>query len=283
MSKIASAGQTMQSDSTSAMRIVRTEVAEGFLTWRVQGEGYPVLLLHGGGGSWTHWRRNMEPLSRRYTVFAPDLPGFGDSAHLRPVDFQTLTAQVVAGIDELRLDQFVIVAFSLGTLVGAGLLDHYRDRIAHFILVGSFSLAGWTSVAARLRKWRGTASAAERFEAHRHNLSVLMLHDAAKIDDLTVSLHAANTERSFRAWRAQPDGSDLLTPLRRWRPRLSAIWGAEDRLVKGRFDEHRRVLVDIDPVAESELVSDAGHWVQYEAADYFNAWLIQTLGRPIAP
>ncbi|MDB5843914.1 MAG: hydrolase-like protein, partial [Polaromonas sp.] len=51
------------------------------MVWRCWGEGAPVVLLHGGSGSWTHWIRNIPTLvacSRQ--VWAPDLPGFADSA-----------------------------------------------------------------------------------------------------------------------------------------------------------------------------------------------------------
>jgi 2-hydroxy-6-oxonona-2,4-dienedioate hydrolase len=41
----------------------------------------PVVLFHGGSGSWTHWVRNIQPLvAAGRQVIAADLPGFGDSA-----------------------------------------------------------------------------------------------------------------------------------------------------------------------------------------------------------
>ena len=43
------------------------------------GSGPPLLLFHGGMGSWRHWARNIEPLSRSFHVHALDLPGYGDS------------------------------------------------------------------------------------------------------------------------------------------------------------------------------------------------------------
>ena len=60
-----------------------TPCGDGAMVWQRWGPrgGKPVLLLHGGSGSWTHWVRNIEPLARpAMTVWVPDLPGFGDSA-----------------------------------------------------------------------------------------------------------------------------------------------------------------------------------------------------------
>ena len=50
------------------------------LHYREVGSGPPLVLLHGGYGSWMHWIRNVGPLARQFTVIAPDMPGLGDSA-----------------------------------------------------------------------------------------------------------------------------------------------------------------------------------------------------------
>src|SRR3546814_6277896 len=46
---------------------------DGQMVWRLWGEGPPLVLLHGGSGSWTHWFRNIPALARRYRVIAADL------------------------------------------------------------------------------------------------------------------------------------------------------------------------------------------------------------------
>jgi len=43
------------------------------------GKGPPLLLLHGWPEFWLTWEPVMARLADRYTVFAPDLRGFGDS------------------------------------------------------------------------------------------------------------------------------------------------------------------------------------------------------------
>ena len=42
-----------------------------------RGEGEPVVLVHGLGGSSYTWRKVMPALAREYDVLAPDLNGFG--------------------------------------------------------------------------------------------------------------------------------------------------------------------------------------------------------------
>lgn len=62
-------------------RRAETPCGEGVMVWRCWGEGEPVVLLHGGSGSWTHWIRNIPALlACGRQIWALDLPGFGDSA-----------------------------------------------------------------------------------------------------------------------------------------------------------------------------------------------------------
>src|ERR1051326_4820043 len=45
-----------------------------------RGTGRPLLLIHGQFGDHLDWEPVLQPLSERYRVIAPDLPGFGDSS-----------------------------------------------------------------------------------------------------------------------------------------------------------------------------------------------------------
>src|SRR5437870_2551576 len=53
------------------------------LHYVVEGRGPVVIFVHGLGGFAESWRHNVRPLAGRATVFAVDLPGFGDSAKPR--------------------------------------------------------------------------------------------------------------------------------------------------------------------------------------------------------
>ena len=53
-----------------------TPCGDGRMVWRSWGSGRPILLLHGGAGSWRHWIRTLPALSHR-RVLAPDTPGLG--------------------------------------------------------------------------------------------------------------------------------------------------------------------------------------------------------------
>ncbi len=60
------------------------------------------MLLHGGTGSWMHWVRNIEDLSRDFMLLVPDIPGSGESAapHM-PTSVEKVAEALLAGIDQI--------------------------------------------------------------------------------------------------------------------------------------------------------------------------------------
>ena len=62
-------------DRASTRRTTSSDA--GTVVWRIWGSGPPLVLLHGGTGSWMHWVRNIEDLSTSFTLIVPDLPGLG--------------------------------------------------------------------------------------------------------------------------------------------------------------------------------------------------------------
>ena len=61
---------------------------------------------------------------------------------------------------------------------------------------------------------------------------------------------------------------------------MHGIWGAQDVLYRHRLPLIRQVLSSAPGFRSLELLPDAGHWVQFEAADAFNAALARALSAP---
>ena len=100
---------------------VETPCGDGKMVWRIWGAGPPLVLFHGGYGSWTHWIRNVLPLSRSFTVIAPDLPGLGESATPpEPHTAEGLASILVGGIDLVlpRREPLHLAGFSFGGVLG---------------------------------------------------------------------------------------------------------------------------------------------------------------------
>lgn len=263
-----------------------TSCGDGTMVWRRWGPrgGKPVLLLHGGSGSWTHWVRNIEPLVRAgHDVWVPDLPGFGDSA--APPDGRdadVLPGWLERGLGRLLGTQAVdLVGFSLGGLVAGLWAQAVPARVARLVLVGSPGLSAELLPPLDLQRWDLLRAGPASRAAHRHNLLQLMLAHESSATELAVTLHAHNVERD-RLRKRRLMLTDALVPvLAALHCPLHGIWGAQDVLYRHRLPLIRQVLSSAPGFRSLELLPEAGHWVQFEAAEAFNAALARTL-QPLA-
>lgn len=106
------------------------------------GAGPPLLFIHGLGGSWQSWLLNLPDLARDHLAVAVDLPGFGGSDELPPpAEMATHADTLVRLLDQLGIDRPVVVAHSMGGLVGLHLALRHPDRLTALVLVASGGIA----------------------------------------------------------------------------------------------------------------------------------------------
>ncbi|MFZ3237710.1 MAG: alpha/beta fold hydrolase [Stellaceae bacterium] len=256
-------------------RRVETPCGDGAMVWRIWGSGPPLVLLHGGYGSWTHWIRNVLPLSRSFCVVAPDLPGLGESATPpEPHVAEGLAQIVVDGIDIVlpREERLHVAGFSFGGVLGGHVVARLGERVRAFTIVGSNGL-GLVRQPTDLHRVPAGASAAEGLAVHRHNLAAMLIADPAKIDELAVYLQSQNAPRARVRSRRFSRADTLARALPLITARLDGIWGERDATAYPHLDERARTLRSFQPQARFEVIEGAGHWVQYEAADRFNPLL----------
>jgi pimeloyl-ACP methyl ester carboxylesterase len=263
-----------------AARQQHTPCGEGRMIWRSWGAGPPLLLFHGGYGSWTHWLRNIAGLAERYRVVAPDLPGLGDSAMPpSPYTPESVATILDAGLDTVLLERerFHLVGFSFGNMVGSWLAAARGAQIRSFTLVGAAGLALPRAPMRPLLPMRPHLDAAAMAELQRVNLGILMFADPARIDDLAIRLQVENVGRArLKSRRFAP--TDVL---RRALPLIAAplagIWGERDVTAYPHVAERGALLRATQPEAGFDVIAGAGHWVQYEAAEEFNTLLAARL------
>jgi 2-hydroxy-6-oxonona-2,4-dienedioate hydrolase len=271
----------VESVAAEAQRLC-TPCGDGNMVWRIWGSGPPLVLLHGGYGSWTHWIRNVLPLSRMFTVAAPDLPGLGDSATPpEPHTAEGLARIIVEGLEAVvaKLTGLHIAGFSFGGVLGGHVASQLGDRVSTFTIVGSNGL-GLIRQPTDLRRVSEGAPEAAALTVARHNLGALMIADPAKIDELAVYIQAANAPRGRVKSRKFSRADTLARALPLVRARIDGIWGARDATAYPHLEERARALRSVQPDARFEVIPGAGHWVQYEAADLFNPILAELAGPP---
>ena len=268
-------------------RRVLTPCGQGELVWHIWGgQGAdaglpPLLLLHGGSGSWTHWLRNVLPLSaagRR--VLVPDLPGFGDSA-LPPsgADADAMPAPLEQGLMHLLGDTACEVAgFSFGGMTAGLLASRFPARVARLVLLGAPGMGLQALVPFKLKGWRHLPGEAQRLAVHRDNLQMLMLHAPEAITPLACQLQMANALRDRLPKRRLSRTDILVRTLPGLRCPLHALYGEHDPFYKGQVSAYEAVLQQAPAFRGMHAIAGAGHWAQFERPAAFNQALLEILG-----
>ena len=118
------------------------------------------------------------------------------------------------------------------------------------------------------------ATEAQRRAVLRHNLMVMMLARPETADDTTIEIQRANVTRTRYDSRRFSLATHTLVSLSKIRAETMAIYGERDNLAWP--DVHARIAMirEAKPDVRIEIIADAGHWIQYEAAEPVNRLLI---------
>lgn len=251
------------------------------MVWRYwANDGPPVVLLHGGSGSWNHWVRNIAALvAAGRQVWVPDLPGFGESA--RPPDggdADAVPAPLEAALRTLLGDVAVdLVGFSFGGMVGGLLAAQQPARVRRLILVGAPALGIEPERRISLRAWSHLPPGAEYDAVQRSNLATMMLAGPDSVDDLALALHTTNLPRDRMRLRRISRTDILKRTLPDIVCPIYGIWGERDVLYHGVAHELAPTLARAPEYRWLRSIPDAGHWVQYERAAAFDEALAVAL------
>lgn len=270
---------------TVAEQAERTETpcGDGTLVWRRWGKGRPLVLLHGGSGSWRHWLRNIPALAMDRMVICADLPGLGDSAMPpMPASPETIAPILAEGLAQILPagSGYDLTGFSFGALCSGHLAALDQQRCLSLTVVGAGAL-GFTRSPTELVKVRHLEGAA-REEANRYNLAQLMFADAHRIDDVALAIQDLHTRRARFKSRGWASTDSLKQAIARSRAPLGAIYGQEDAIARPHVGLRLDLIRGMRAGAVAEGIPGAGHWVAYEAADAFNETLRRLLERVAA-
>jgi pimeloyl-ACP methyl ester carboxylesterase len=254
-----------------------TPCGTGRMVWRAWNPhgGAPVLLLHGGSGSWRHWVKQIPWLAAERLVLAPDIPGLGESDDPpEPQDPETIARVLIEGLAGFVDDttQMDLVGFSFGALTSGFVAKLLAPRLRSVTICGAGAL-GTPRSPVPMVKVRDKTGAA-KVEAHRHNLASLMFGDPSRIDALALEIQEINSNGARLKSRQFAPSANLRDALAAARGvPVNAIWGERDAVAWPNLHERVDALRGARPDARIAVVPGAGHWVAYEAAAEVDALL----------
>jgi len=148
-----------------------TVVTVGRTVAEVGGEGFPVVMIHGLGGTSNMYQPQMQALSGYRTVRV-DLPGSGRSPP--PLDELTIAAMseaVIRVMDGVGVERAHLVGHSMGTIVCQQIAADRPERVVSLVLFGAMAepmdaARQWLAARARLARSGGMSDIADQIVAN---------------------------------------------------------------------------------------------------------------------
>jgi pimeloyl-ACP methyl ester carboxylesterase len=238
------------------------------------GSGPPLVFLHGAGGL-TEDSPFLAALARRWHVFAPLLPGYGDSEGAESLrDMLAVTLHSFDVVDALGLDRPILVGHSMGGMIAAEMAAVAPREVERLGLIAPAGL------------WLDDHPVPDLFSKLPHELPALLFHDAALGERMMTAGGDFDDPKFLEAFiirntRQLAMAGKLLFPvpdrglderLYRIRAKTVLIWGDSDRVIPPAYgDAFRRGISG----AELVRIPAAGHMVIVEQPEEVVAALAQ--------
>ncbi len=104
------------------------------IAWREVGEGDPVVFLHGLGGTSGAWGPQFRGLGHAMRCVAWDMPGYGGSAPIDPLTYETIAGALIALLDHLEIERADLVGLSFGGMHALHTALAAPDRVRRLVL-----------------------------------------------------------------------------------------------------------------------------------------------------
>ena len=236
-----------------------------FLHHVVDGDGPPVILIHGISASQADWWRLMPLLvDAGYQAIAVDMLGHGDSP--KPEDPEAYTAKAVYAaledwIDSLDIDSpFYLVGHSLGGYMSLTYALNHPDRVRAMVLINPlYSLTQLTRVLDLFMPLASVGVGLLKATPQWLVNSFLSYNDSflTKLDSETRWAYARDIKRASPNFLRIPATAPDLTPsLPSITPVTLVLWGVDDRIEKA---ESFSQLVSGLHNATGKGIEDCGH------------------------
>ncbi len=232
-----------------------------------EGEGVPLLLLHGFGGDINIWVFNQEALAAERTVYAIDLPGHGGSTKdVGEGDLVSLVDVVEGFMDAMGIEKAHVFGHSMGGAIAGSLAIKHPERVQSLALIASAGLGEEINgeyiesfIAANRRK--EMKSALGLLFADQDLVNRQLVNDVIKfkrLDGVDEALRKTANKLFPGGKQADvPDLSNVEVP-------MLVVWGREDQIVPVSHSEN------VPGHARVEILDDTGHMPQMEAAGQVN-------------
>jgi pimeloyl-ACP methyl ester carboxylesterase len=124
------------------MAMQRTLMADDHaISYRILGNGYPVMLVHGFGEDARVWEKQEAVLEKNFQLIIPDLPGSGKSDSTEDMSMEGM-ARVLNGIlDDAGIESCIMIGHSMGGYITLAFAELFPGKLKAFGLFHSTAYA----------------------------------------------------------------------------------------------------------------------------------------------
>ena len=259
------------------------------------GEGFPLVMLHGGGpgaSAWSNFGAALPGFAESHRTILIDQPGFGASGRPEVVGnyYRHAADHVIGVLDHLGIDRCHLLGNSLGGGTAMRLALERPETIARLVLMGPGGLslnlfhADPTEGVQRLMDFGADPTR----ETLRAFIATMVVNQDLVTDELVEERFADATAPGAREamrsmgmsfWNPETAEDGMLwREAHRLRQHTLLTWGREDRVnpLDGAL-----VALKLIPRAQLHVFPQCGHWAQVEAADEFREVAVAFLNRHV--
>jgi pyruvate dehydrogenase E2 component (dihydrolipoamide acetyltransferase) len=244
-----------------------------------EGEGPPVIFIHGFGGDLYSWQFNQEALAENHVTYALDLPGHGGSTKDLgggQADVGALAAAAIDFMDAKKIASAHLVGHSLGGAVALDLALDHPERVASATLVCSAALGPEINMAyiegfMQARRRKQLQPVLEMLVADPAMVSREMIEEVLRYKRLD-GVEAALGRIAGDTFAGGRQALQLTGRLGELSVPVQVIWGSKDQILPVSHAEGLPAGVSVT------LLDDAGHMVHLEKAAEVNQKLHAFIG-----
>lgn len=268
------------------------ETATGIsLAYTEQGQGVPLLFIHGLGSSLKAWSKNLPLLSRHYRCLALDLPGYGKSSKNGFNPGMGFYAEVVTEfLERLQINECYLAGHSMGGQVALHTALRYPRKIIKLALLAPAGIETFSHAEGlQLEEWFSPekllsaplATVEKNVRANFYSFP----EDARVLLEDRLSYTLCTDYPQFCQTLSACVSAMVREPVYNLLPQLQMpvllLFGLQDRYIPSPIlhpdlplDSIVQAAAEKIPHAQIKLIDNCGHFVQWEQTEQVNKLLL---------